>query len=201
MKPKVSILVPVFNVSAYIEKCAESILNQTFKDIEYVFINDGTTDDSMDKLQTILDRYPEQKDKVKIIQHATNKGSAAARNSAINASTGDYILFVDGDDYIELNMVEILFQKAKNENADIVISDILMEYTNKTTLFSDNLSINKQEHFINIITTNLASSSLCNKLISRNLYENLNCIFPIGLNYMEDHHVIIRLFYFANKIK
>ena len=91
MIPKVSILVPVYNASASIERCAHSLFKQTFQDIEYVFINDCTSDDSIEKLQKIIAQYPHRKSWIKIIHHERNRGVAAARITAIDHSTGNYI--------------------------------------------------------------------------------------------------------------
>jgi len=200
MNPKVSILIPIYNVSPFIEKCATSLFNQTFTDIEYIFVNDGTNDDSMEKLVKIIDQYPTRQNQVKIIHHQSNLGSAAARNTAIDASLGDYIAAVDSDDYIEPEMIEMLYRKAEAENADIVVSDIFMEYKYKTVFEIDYVSENKDKNIVNIIQHEKTSSSLWNKLIRRELYTKLECRVPDGLNYCEDWYVMTRMFYFANKI-
>ncbi|MDP4239584.1 MAG: glycosyltransferase family 2 protein [Bacteroidota bacterium] len=200
MNPKVSILVPVYNVSPFIEKCANSLFEQTFKDIEYIFVNDATPDDSMEKLQKVIFKYPERKDSIKIIHHATNRGLAATRNTALDASTGDFIAVVDSDDFIEPKMIEVLYNNALIENADIVVSDLLIEYPEKIKTVIEYIADNKEENFKNIIQHELISSSLCNKLINRDLYMKADCRVPENLNYCEDWHVMTRLFYFANKI-
>jgi glycosyltransferase involved in cell wall biosynthesis len=115
----VSILIPVYGVEKYIEKCAHSVFSQTFERIEYVFVDDCTKDGSVDKLQQVLELYPARKSSTRIIKHEKNRGVAAARQTAIDAATGDYLLFVDSDDYIEKNMVELLYKKAFEKNADI----------------------------------------------------------------------------------
>ncbi|MEI7501941.1 MAG: glycosyltransferase family 2 protein [Paludibacter sp.] len=200
MTPKVSILVPIYNVSHYIEKCARSIFNQTFTDIEYVFVNDATPDDSIEILQKIIEQYPNRKSQIKIIHHTTNKGLAEARNTAIDASTGKYISVIDSDDYVEPEMIEELYFAANNENADIVISDIIMEYNNRSVIKSDYLSKNSNEHFRDILKNEDSQSYLWNKLFRRTLLENAECRVPLGLNYLEDRHVIIRTFYYAKTI-
>jgi glycosyltransferase involved in cell wall biosynthesis len=199
MNPKVSILIPIYNVSAYIEKCAHSLFKQTFSDIEYVFVNDATPDDSIEKLINVINLYPDRKNQVKIIQHPVNKGLAVARNSAIDASSGDYIAVVDSDDYIDPEMIEILYLKAVSENADIVVSDMMMEYSNHTNYVIDYVSDNENEHFKDIIRNEQSHSFLCDKLVLRHLYELPECRVPDGLNYYEDRHVATRLFYFAKK--
>ena len=200
MNPKVSILVTVYNVSAYIEKCAESIFNQTFKDIEFIFVNDATPDDSLGKLYKVIKRYPNLKDQIKIIQHKVNKGSGAAKNTAINASTADYIIFVDSDDYIDTNMIDTLYKKAVIDSADIVVSDITLEYNDKSILINEHVSDNPQLYFFDMLVNQRIQSFLCNKLIKRNLYLLPECKLPKGINYLEDRYILTRMCYFANKI-
>ncbi|MDR0829587.1 MAG: glycosyltransferase, partial [Prevotellaceae bacterium] len=115
MTPAVSILVPIYKVSAYIERCAHSLFQQTFENIEYIFVNDCTPDDSIEKLQKIIEQYPNRKPFVKIIHHKKNRGLAETRNTALYNSTGKYIQHIDSDDYIELNMIEEMYKKAIEE--------------------------------------------------------------------------------------
>lgn len=200
MNPKVSILVPVYNVSAYIEKCAESLFNQTFQDIEFIFVDDATPDDSIEKLSIIIEKFPLREKQISILHHDSNRGLAAARNTALEASKGEYIAVVDSDDYIEPDMIEVLYKKAIKENAEIVISDMIMEYHDRTEILQDYLSSNDNEHFTDIIKNEQSHSFLCDKLVHRSLYLRADCRVPEGLNYYEDRYVMSRIFYFAKKI-
>ena len=114
---KVSVIIPVYNVENYLRKCLDSLVNQTLKDIEIIVVNDGSPDNS----QTIIDEYVKKYPKkvVSVIQE--NGGQGAARNTGLLHATGEYIGYVDSDDYVEKNMYEELYKKAKEENADIVI--------------------------------------------------------------------------------
>jgi len=200
LNPKVSILVPIYNVSNYIERCAKSIFNQTFEDIEFIFVDDATPDDSIEKLQKVIEQYPNRKEFIKIIFHPQNKGLAATRNTAINASSGKYILVVDSDDFIESNMIQLLYEKAIRDDADIVVSDFYIEYSNKTIYCSDYLSINEKDHLKDLIGFDNSQAPLWNKLVNSDLYKRKECRVPDGLNYYEDRYTVIRLYYFANKI-
>ena len=195
-----SILVPIYNVSNYIERCAKSLFNQTFEDIEFIFVDDATPDDSIEKLIEIIQQYPNRKEQVKIIYHSLNKGLATTRNTAIDASTGNYILVVDSDDYIEPNMIQLLYEKAIIDNADIVVSDFYFEYSNKTIYCSDYLSLNENNHLKDLIGFNNSQAPLWNKLVNSDLYKKKECRVPDGLNYYEDRFTVLRLYYFANKI-
>ena len=200
MNPKVSILVPVYKSSAYIEKCAISLLNQTFEDIEYIFVNDATPDDSIEKLKRIIEQYPNRKNKIEIINHLSNRGSAAAKNSAIDASNGDYLSFVDSDDYIEPEMIEVLLNKALEEDADVVVSNLIIEFENKSFIFNDIIYDKPEDNFIHMMLHKETSSSMCNKLVKSSFYKRIDCRVPDNLNYCEDWHIMTRVYFFANKI-
>ncbi len=120
---KVSIIVPVYNVEAFLEKCIISIINQTLKDIEVILINDGSQDNS----QVIIDKYQKLYPDIIKTKKIENSGAANARNIGLEMAEGEYIGFVDSDDYIESTMYEKLYQKAKQEEADIVVSGYFVE--------------------------------------------------------------------------
>lgn len=123
MKPKVSVIVPVYNVEAYLEECLISIVNQTFNDIEIILIDDGSTDLSSDIMNDFA-----QKDNRIITYSQMNQGVSAARNTGVSLALGEYILFVDSDDSIVENTIEIIYKKATETNADIVIGNVLYSY-------------------------------------------------------------------------
>lgn len=118
---KVSLLIPVYGVEKYIEKCAVSLFEQTYEDIEYIFVDDCTPDNSMNVLSGVIERYPKRKDHTRIIHHDCNKGLAQARNTALEAATGDFVLNVDSDDYLELQAIERLCAVADKKKADVVV--------------------------------------------------------------------------------
>jgi|ERR1035437_1631747 glycosyltransferase involved in cell wall biosynthesis len=200
MNPKVSILIPIYKSSAFIEKCAESLFNQTFDDIEYIFVNDATPDDSMSKLQKVIDQYPKRKDRIKIIHHSINKGSAAAKNSAIDASTCEYISFVDSDDFIDPEMIELLYDKSLIENADIVVCNFVIECNDYSFIFNDRIYGNSNDNFLNMILHKETSSSMCNKLVKSHLYKRFDCRVPENMNYCEDWYIMTRIYHYATKI-
>ena len=200
MSYKVSVIVPVYNVSSYIERCARSLFNQTLREIEYIFVNDATPDDSMEKLSVVIAEYPHRQSDIKIINHTENQGTSIAKGTAIQISFGEYISIVDSDDYIEPDMMESLYRKAVDENAEIVVSDMILEYKNSSVLVEDCLSENSDDHLKDIIENERTLSFLCGKLILSTLYKNPDCVLPEGLNYYEDRHVTTRLYYYAKKI-
>ena len=122
--PLVSIIVPVYGVERYIERCAVSLFEQAYKDIEYIFVNDATPDQSIDVLRRVMERYPERAKAVKIVEHPHNKGISAARNTGVDNATGEYLWQVDSDDYIATDAVEKWVEATERHNADIVICDV-----------------------------------------------------------------------------
>lgn len=117
-KIKVSILVPFYKVEKYVGRCVESLFTQTYHNIEYVFVNDCTPDNSMEVINDKIEKYG-LASKCKMIVHEQNLGISASRNDCLDNMTGDYFLFIDSDDYIDTDMVELLVEAAIKENADI----------------------------------------------------------------------------------
>ena len=124
--PKVSVIVPVYNVEEYLERCLDSLVNQTLKDIEIIIVNDGSTDGSKEIIQKYLNKY-----KNIVYLEKENGGLSSARNYGIPYAKGEYIGFVDSDDYVEITMYENMYNKAIEEKSDMVECDFIWEYPNK----------------------------------------------------------------------
>lgn len=131
MEIKVSIIIPIYNAARFIERCLLSALNQSYKSIEYILVDDGSTDDSLRIIKDLILGSPRGAD-VHLVLHEVNRGVAIARNTGLNASSGDYIYFLDSDDELPLNAIEILVEKLGNTNADIVIGEFSLTGTDKT---------------------------------------------------------------------
>lgn len=195
----VSIIVPIYGVEKFIERCARSIFEQTYENLEIIFVNDCTPDNSVKIINNIINEYPNRRSQTQIINHEQNKGLAGARLTGLKASTGYYIQNIDSDDYLDKNMIDEMVALAKKESADITICDFLNIYPNHTKHLYVNPSLNPHILLQQILTGEV-HSSVCNKLIKRSLYFDNN-IFPIeGLNMREDLSVMFRLLYFAKKI-
>lgn len=115
--PRVSVIIPVYNAEKYLRECLDSVVNQTLKDIEIICVNDGSTDNSLQ----ILEEYASQDNRIKIINQE-NQGAGAARNKGLEIAQGEYLSFLDADDYFELNMFEIMYKTSKTNDLDIVIA-------------------------------------------------------------------------------
>lgn len=199
LNPKVSIIVPIYGVEQFIERCAISLFEQTFDDIEYVFVNDCTPDNSISILERIIGKYSHRKNRIRIINHGVNKGLAGARNTGVENATGDYILHVDSDDYIENDMIKLLVNKAIAEDLDIVMCNSFLEWSNRKIIFNQTFSENKDIMIKQILRIE-AAPSIWNKLIKRSLYTENNIKTIEGVNYGEDLLVMPQLIYYANKI-
>ncbi len=176
MGKKVSVIIPVYNAAQYLERCLDSVINQTLKDIEIICINDCSTDNSLE----ILEEYASKDNRIKIIDFKENKGVAAARNAGINEAQGEYIGFVDPDDYIDSDFYAQLYKKAYETKADIVKgNDINVVYCDGTKkMLPQNESI--KEHKINFWVQFTTAIFKKDFLIKNNIE------FPEEMNVCED---------------
>lgn len=187
---KVSVIIPVFNSESYLEKCLDSILSQTLTDIEVILIDDGSTDASLEIIKQYAKKYNNVKYKSKI-----NEGQAIARNIGIEMATGEFICFIDSDDYIENTMLEKLYTLAQKDNSDIVICDYMEEYKNKKitrkSLYVDSDTLKKC--YI------LCVAGPCCKIIKTEIFKQNNIKFLENYIY-EDLAIIPSLALYTEKI-
>lgn len=128
MKPKISVIIPVFNASQTIERCTRSLLSQTMTEgVEFLFLNDCTPDDSMIVLQAVLDDYPHLKEQIRIIANSQNLGVSETRKRGIREAKGEYIAWVDSDDWIEVDMIEKMWKATQNGLIDIVVQNVFVD--------------------------------------------------------------------------
>lgn len=191
---KVSVLVPVYNTEKYLSKCLDSILCQTLEDIEIIITNDGSTDNS----QNIIKAYAQKDSRIKY-SYQKNSGLGATRNIGIEMARGEYIAFLDSDDWVEANCYEVMYQSAKKNDSDLVISDYFIDSLNHTALYKHELRT-KQQYIGDIMTITHAFS--WNKLYKRDLILNNGLKFPLRNDFenVEDQYFSIRSVFFANHI-
>lgn len=199
MQPLVSILVPVYNVESYIEKCCQTLFGQDYDNIEYVFVDDASPDNSVQVIKNVLEGFPWRKTNVRIVSHEQNRGLSAARNTAIQYASGEYLLHVDSDDFLELDAVSILIDQACNTDADIVVFNMKHVYKNMTYDEQQDIAIDKFEYLKQLVTYQ-ASVCVCGKLYKATLFKNCGIHFVEGLNFGEDYVVTPRIVYYAEKI-
>lgn len=196
---KVSLLIPIYGVELFIGRCAHSLFSQSYSNIEYIFVDDCTKDNSISILLGILSEYPFRKDQVKIVHHTYNRGLAAARNSAFDNSTGDYILHVDSDDYLEADTVRLLLESAIEKKADVVICNNNCVFESKV-FFHDQYFPSSKTDYIRFILERHIQPSIWGKLFSRKLYLSTGIRAIEGLDYGEDFAFVPRMLYYANNI-
>lgn len=198
--PKVSVIVPIYNVSAYIERCACSLLEQTLQDMEYIFINDCTPDNSMEILVKVIDKYPNRKSQIHIIHMSTNSGLPNVRAKGIEIASGDYIIHCDSDDWVDVTLYECMYNKAMRSNADIILCPIRDEYKE----YGVTRPLEPLPDSGQVILENWYKKSIgmyaWNKLVRRSLYIDYQ-IFPYkGINMWEDNGLFLRIFYYARGV-
>lgn len=182
--PKVSVIVPVYNVEKYIEKCATALFNQTLDSIEYIFVDDCTPDKSMMILRKVLENYPQRKPFVKITSTPHNSGLPTARKTGIALATGDYIIHCDSDDWPELTMYERLYEKALEGNYDIVSCDFFLSTNHAKRVVRKNNE------------TWLLNGPIWNRLIKGTICRDYYIVYPIA-NKAEDGALIMQYSYYA----
>lgn len=170
---KVSIIVPAYNVEQYIERCLDTLINQTLQEIEIIVVNDGSTDTTKEKIEKYCVEYPEKV----IYLEKENGGLSDARNFGIPHAKGEYIGFVDSDDYVEKEMFEEMYKTAKEENSDMVECDFIWEYPNKQKVDTGKIYQSKKEALL------YARVVAWNKIIKREIIEKQKIEFPKGLRY------------------
>lgn len=192
---RISVIVPVYGVEAYIGRCAESLMAQTWPDTEFIFVDDGSPDRSVDVLQAVLDQYPDRN--VHIVRKP-NGGLPQARLSGLLVATGDYIVHLDSDDWLEPDALQSLAQKALESGADLIYYDFWKEYGSRRKLDAERTyTAATKQVYMRRLYRDGAYGYLWNKMARRSLYEGL--FFP-RYNMHEDIVVATQLLYKAGSV-
>lgn len=195
----VSICVPVYGVERYIERCARSVFEQTYDNIEYIFVDDCSPDHSIDILKNVIKEYPARKHNVRIVRHEHNRGLAAARNTAIDNAEGEFVLHVDSDDYIPSDYVSLLASKQSDGNHDIVVNKVVKIINGKKNPWPIEVNPDKKAYLRDILSRKTVAR-VAGKLIRRSLYVDHSIRNVEGINNSEDFQVYSQLLYYANSI-
>lgn len=192
--PKISVIVPAYNAEKYIEKCIDSIIDQTFDDFEIIVVNDGSKDGTLNLLNAYKKKFPEL---IKVIDQK-NQGLSMTRNNGIKVADGDYLIFVDSDDYIKPDMLEVLYNKAVSGGFDVVASDVDCIYPDKTMLIKSGITEDKKDLSIED-RKNLffgVYPTVWNKIYKREIFDNEDLFFEPGI-WFEDvlfyHKLIVNI--------
>lgn len=185
---KISVIVPIYKVEKFLPKCVKSIRCQTYKNLEIILVDDG----SPDNCPKLCEEYALMDDRIKVV-HKENGGLSSARNAGLDVATGDYITFVDGDDYIEADMYECLYRTLTENECDISVCGLYNVYSHTTikTSVADEIKVFDNDELMKAFyTTTLIHSSACNKLYKKELWEDKR--FP-PVVYREDEPIIYKV--------
>lgn len=166
--PKISVIVPVYNVEKFLPRCLDSLLAQTFPDFELLLIDDGSKDGSGE----ICDKYALKDNRIRVF-HKENGGVASARQLGVDEARGEYSIHADGDDWVEPDMLQCFYNKAKETNADIIIADYYIQKNNQQFYVSQKLRSQEPIDVLKDILSNRLFGALWHKLIKHSLYKNI----------------------------
>ncbi len=193
---KISIIIPVYNAEKYLDDCMDSVLNQTFEDFELILVNDGSTDRSGE----LCDEYAKNDKRIKVV-HTENNGQGSARNTGIDMATGEYIGFVDCDDYIDYDMYEVLYDNMVRENADLSMCALVDIFPGKIIHNKgkdDFYIMDSREAIKTVMEAEITSVTPVNKLYKRSLFKDIR--FPVGQDMGEDAAIMIDLIMLCDKV-
>lgn len=199
---KISIIIPIYNAEKTLELCLQSIMRQSLKEIEILCINDGSVDNSLKILENL-----NKEDSRIIIINKKNGGASSARNAALKIAKGEYCLNIDSDDWIEQNYLKNIYNRAKKDNLDIAISNIIFDFGNnlKKNYIVNDLNINEDKiitgkEYVSIFFNENGYGYSCNKLIRRKLYIKNNLWYDEKIFLLEDVEILMMLAYYAKKV-
>lgn len=190
---KVSVIVPMYNAELYIRRCVVSLFTQTLSDIEYIFVDDGSTDNTLNVLETTINSYPNRKNDVIIIKNETNCGVALSRSKGVKSSTGEFLIHCDSDDWLDVTAYEKMYNKAIETGSDVVFCS----YT-----FSDGKSNIDERHIVggNGWSAFTDDIPLWCKLVKRNIFFDNNFLYTEA-GMCEDRVYSFQIAYYAHKIE
>ena len=197
MNTKVSFVVAVYNVAPYVGECVRSLCGQTMDDIEIVIVDDGSTDNSLEIVQQVLEEFPHRKEQTKIIRHEHNMDVPQTRWDGIKAASGEYTIIVDGDDFPDTRMAEKLYEKAVATNADMVVCDhwLYTPTSKKVRVMAPNGEDSLKSDIINL---NVPVNTWC-KLIRRSVYTDNDIVWP-AKGYADDVVISTVTAYYSKRI-
>ena len=194
---KVSILVPFYKVERYVGRCVESLFTQTYENVEFIFVNDCTPDESLEVINQYIDKFG-VRNKCQIINHTKNEGICASRNDCLDNAKGDYFLFVDSDDYIDQDMVELLVKAAVENNADISGCGYIEEYDDHSIEIQQKYT-NDYNEMLKAITVLTLKGVMWKLLIRRSVVEDNHIRFMPEKNMVDDYLFCCQVFFYSHR--
>jgi glycosyltransferase involved in cell wall biosynthesis len=195
MTIKITIIIPVYNAEKYLCKCLDSILAQTFVDFECLLVDDFSKDNSVE----ICENYAKKDSRIIVLKNNENMGASLTRKKGLDHARGEYIQFIDSDDYIERDMLEKMYNKAKAENLDIVFCDFIVQQESGNIYVNADIDNNSKVEVIKHIGVKINSVTACswNKIIKKQIFDNV--IFS-NTSYGEDKYTSLQTTYYAKRI-
>ncbi len=193
--PKVSVVIPVYGVEKYIERCCRSLFEQTLDDIEYIFVDDCTPDKSIDILKSILDEYPHRQKQVKILHNPQNLGLPLTRKKGIESTTGEYVISCDSDDWVDVTAYEKLYNFAKKNDLDIVDCEF---YKIDDAGRKQHIVEQKDNDIIKLLLTGKKQGAVWNRLVRGDIARNSEIMSPT-MGMYEDLVLVLQYYYYARK--
>lgn len=195
---KVSVIIPVWGVEKYIERCIRTLFDQTLQELEFIFVNDCTPDQSIEVIKRVVSEYPNRKDDIRIIEHEVNRGLPAARQTGLKYANGEFVAHCDSDDWVDKGMYEALYNQAKKEAADVAVCPFFESDGINPPMPLACFPFAKTGMLTNKLSCWENEGSLCNKIFKRTLYDNA-ITYPKD-NMGEDMCLVYQLIYFCKKV-
>ena len=198
---KISLIVPIYGVEPYIRQCAESVLAQTYEDIEFIFVNDGTKDRSMEILNELIEeKFSHLRPRI-VIVNKENGGLPSARKSGLEVATGEYILFADSDDWLEVDAVERVMARAERTDADLIYFHLVKEYENRQSIKSERTyTVDEKRLWVRNLLNYNSNGYTVTKCFRRKLYTDNFVSFPkLGMH--EDIYLMSQIIFYARSIE
>lgn len=182
---RVSVVVPIYKVERFIGRCVNSLMEQTLRDVEFIFVDDASPDGSIRRLEEVLARYPDRREHVRLIRHDRNLGLPAARNSGLAVARGEYVFHCDSDDYVDPGMLEQLYARAREADADVVWCDWWLSFGRNERYMKQPEYASPLEALRGMLS-GVMKFNVWNKLVRCSLYTENGIEFPAGYGMGED---------------
>lgn len=201
MNPKVTLAISVYNVAPYIERCVRSLFEQTFDEIEFLFVDDGSLDESMEIMWCVLEDYPSRKAQVRTFVHEHNMGTAVTKRDCYLQAKGDFVLVIDSDDFVELEMVEKMYRKAQETDADIVFCNVFQYSRERVRVVTcvPNGVVGCGDNVKDDVINHYVTPSLSCRMLKRTLFTDNEILWPVA-DYSEDYVISAETAYYAHRI-
>lgn len=183
----ITVITPFFKVAPFIERCATALMEQTLRDVEFIFVDDASPDESRAILEKVIEKYPDRR--ARIVTHEVNKGLPAARNTGLAEATGEFVYHCDSDDWPETDMLEKMYKAAVDNGADYIYCDFWMQFEKSARYMVTPDYTDPEQMIKEGFMAGLMKYNVWNKLVKRSLYEGLS--FPDGHGMGEDMTMIL----------